>query len=273
MATNNNVNDVYLQKTSNLLDVNSASASFNNINPMTTKGDIIYASATATGGTAARLGIGSNGQVLTVASGLPAWGGATGGTGGGSTFNPISSNWYAAGFFAYAVPSAVALQTISTGILYFYPFFVTTSTTYKAIGVGNGASSAGTTVLGIYNDSGSAQPTGNPINNSNSTDITNNSSATSQYTFSSPITLSVGLYWLAFSVSANTDMVTKLNTYSAGGTGLGCVAIRSDGSGYQQLGWSQSFTYNTTLPSVGSLSAISGNGLSSNATNVYLQAN
>ena len=39
-------------------------------NPMTTTGDSIYSSS---GSTPARLGIGSTGQVLTVASGLPSW--------------------------------------------------------------------------------------------------------------------------------------------------------------------------------------------------------
>ena len=48
----------------------TATAAFNALNPMTTTGDIIYeASAT----TAARLGIGSTGQVLTVAGGIPSW--------------------------------------------------------------------------------------------------------------------------------------------------------------------------------------------------------
>jgi hypothetical protein len=39
-------------------------------NPMTTTGDTIYSSS---GSTPARLGIGSTGQVLTVASGVPSW--------------------------------------------------------------------------------------------------------------------------------------------------------------------------------------------------------
>jgi hypothetical protein len=48
----------------------TATAAFNALNPMTTTGDIIYeASAT----TAARLAIGTTGQVLTVASGIPSW--------------------------------------------------------------------------------------------------------------------------------------------------------------------------------------------------------
>ena len=45
-------------------------AAFDALNPMTTTGDIIIESST---GVASRLGIGSTGQVLTVASGLPAW--------------------------------------------------------------------------------------------------------------------------------------------------------------------------------------------------------
>ncbi len=48
-------------------------------NPMTTTGDTIYSSS---GSTPARLGIGSTGQVLTVAGGVPTW--AT--PAGGSTF-------------------------------------------------------------------------------------------------------------------------------------------------------------------------------------------
>ena len=48
-----------------------------NLNPSTTLGDIEYRSSTANTNT--RLGIGSNGQVLTVASGVPAWASPAGG--------------------------------------------------------------------------------------------------------------------------------------------------------------------------------------------------
>jgi hypothetical protein len=47
-------------------------------NPMTTTGDTVYSSS---GSTPARLGIGSTGQVLTVASGLPSWATPTSGSG------------------------------------------------------------------------------------------------------------------------------------------------------------------------------------------------
>jgi hypothetical protein len=46
-------------------------------NPMTTTGDTIYSSS---GSTPARLGIGTTGQVLTVAGGVPSWATATAGT-------------------------------------------------------------------------------------------------------------------------------------------------------------------------------------------------
>jgi hypothetical protein len=45
-------------------------------NPMTTTGDMIYSSS---GSTPARLGIGSTGQILTVAGGVPTWAAASGG--------------------------------------------------------------------------------------------------------------------------------------------------------------------------------------------------
>jgi hypothetical protein len=48
----------------------TAAAAFNALNPMTTTGDILYEASPTT---AARLGIGSTGQVLTVSGGLPAW--------------------------------------------------------------------------------------------------------------------------------------------------------------------------------------------------------
>jgi hypothetical protein len=57
----------------------TAAAAFNALNPMTTTGDIIYE---ASASTAARLPVGSTGQVLTVAGGIPSW--ATPASGGGT---------------------------------------------------------------------------------------------------------------------------------------------------------------------------------------------
>lgn len=55
-------------------------------NPMTTTGDTIYSSS---GSTPARLGIGSSGQVLTVAGGVPTW--ATPAAGGGGKILQVVS--------------------------------------------------------------------------------------------------------------------------------------------------------------------------------------
>jgi hypothetical protein len=53
----------------------TATAAFNALNPMTTTGDILYEASPTV---AARLGIGSTGQVLTVAGGIPSWATPTG---------------------------------------------------------------------------------------------------------------------------------------------------------------------------------------------------
>jgi hypothetical protein len=55
----------------------TATAAFNALNPMTTTGDIIYEASPTT---AARLAIGSTGQVLTVAGGIPSWATPSGGS-------------------------------------------------------------------------------------------------------------------------------------------------------------------------------------------------
>jgi mucin-19 len=69
----------------------TAAAAFNALNPMTTTGDIIYeASAT----TAARLPIGTSGQVLTVASGIPSW--ATPSAGGGLSWQTVKTSAFTA---------------------------------------------------------------------------------------------------------------------------------------------------------------------------------
>ena len=57
------------------------------VNPMTTTGDTIYSSS---GSTPARLGIGSTGQVLTVAGGVPTWAAPAG---GGKVLQVVSATY------------------------------------------------------------------------------------------------------------------------------------------------------------------------------------
>jgi len=69
-------------------------------NPMTTTGDTIYSSS---GSTPARLGIGSTGQVLTVAGGVPSW--ATPAGGGGKVLQVVS--------VAYSTNKTIATTTFT----------------------------------------------------------------------------------------------------------------------------------------------------------------
>jgi hypothetical protein len=82
------------------------------VNPMTTTGDTIYSSS---GSTPARLGIGSTGQVLTVAGGVPTWASPAGGgkvlqvvqaTSTSGTTNTSTSTWVDTNLTVNITPSA-----------------------------------------------------------------------------------------------------------------------------------------------------------------------
>jgi hypothetical protein len=90
----------------------TATAAFDALNPMTTVGDIIYEN---TGPTAARLPIGTTGQVLTVVSGLPAWA-----TGSGSMVYPsagIAVSTGSAWTTSLTAPSGAIVGTTDTQTL------------------------------------------------------------------------------------------------------------------------------------------------------------
>jgi hypothetical protein len=93
-------------------------------NPMTTTGDTIYSSS---GSTPARLGIGSTGQVLTVASGVPSW----------------------------ATPSAGSNEAVG----YKYSLWQPTNTTGTQTNAGGGTSSGNTTNISVSNSSGTLTAT------------------------------------------------------------------------------------------------------------------
>jgi hypothetical protein len=101
-----------------------------NLNPSTTLGDIEYRSSTANVNT--RLGVGSSGQVLTVASGVPSW--ATPAVGGGITL--ISTTSFSGGTFSLtSIPST-------------YKYL-------KLVCFGVGASAENDATIRFNNDSGS----------------------------------------------------------------------------------------------------------------------
>jgi hypothetical protein len=94
-------------------------------NPMTTTGDIIYSSS---GSTPARLGIGSTGNVLTVAGGVPSWAAPAGGgkvlqvvMGTSTTSTSITSTSYAdSGLSATITPSSASNKVLALIAQYAY---------------------------------------------------------------------------------------------------------------------------------------------------------
>jgi hypothetical protein len=95
----------------------SATAAFNALNPMTTTGDIIYESSPTT---AARLGIGSTGQVLTVSGGIPAWVTPVTAAAGSNTEVQFNSSGALAGSASYTfdgTTESAPIQRASNGIM------------------------------------------------------------------------------------------------------------------------------------------------------------
>jgi trimeric autotransporter adhesin len=82
---------------------NTATAAFNALNPMTTTGDILYEASPTV---AARLAIGSTGQVLTVSGGIPAWGTISSGP-SGITSQVFTSNG------TFTIPSGVTALKVT----------------------------------------------------------------------------------------------------------------------------------------------------------------
>jgi hypothetical protein len=140
-------------------------------NPMTTTGDTIYSSS---GSTPARLGIGSTGQVLTVAGGVPSWATPAAGGGGkvlqvvyGSTTTPTSVNtttYTDTSLSASITPSATTSKVLVITNLEFYMDINTTnkkmstrlvrgSTTVFTddTGSSSGITALGSSAVGQYN--------------------------------------------------------------------------------------------------------------------------
>ena len=82
------------------------------VNPMTTTGDTIYASS---GSTPARLGIGSTGQVLTVAGGVPSWATPAAAT---SDFVKLASN-------TFSGASSVTVNDVFSATYNYYKLILT----------------------------------------------------------------------------------------------------------------------------------------------------
>jgi hypothetical protein len=109
-------------------------------NPMTTTGDVIYSSS---GSTPARLGVGSNGDLLTVAGGVPTWS-APAASGGMTLLSTYTANNTAATFTVSSIAGTykhlllvgTALQSSSTGNLINFRLNGDTGGNYTGTGFG-----------------------------------------------------------------------------------------------------------------------------------------
>jgi hypothetical protein len=142
-------------------------------NPMTTTGDTIYSSS---GSTPARLGIGTTGQVLTVAGGVPSWATA----GGGGSLTKITSapfttqstvdvdDCFTSTYTKYLVLySALCSTTASLYLQYRYAGPTTQTTTYYGAGFSQDRSNA----VANYGFDNVAQATISPSLNTAQTSI------------------------------------------------------------------------------------------------------
>lgn len=182
----------------------------------------------------------------------------------------VSNNYYMASGIGHA-SAAYANEVFTTGTLYFYPFYVGKTASFKTINVRTVTGSAGNVVLGLYANS-NGKPTGSPLENSGSIS-TASSGANLTYTFPSPRSLTGGTwYWVAVSTSSSTPTFVSIGPGSLGyvytQNFLGSSSIT--GSDNSIIGYTQSFVYSATLPTVGSLSERT-NG--SELHCVWLQAN
>ena len=100
-------------------------------NPMTTTGDTIYSSS---GSTPARLGIGSTGQVLTVAGGIPSW--ATASSNSGLVF---------VGSTSFSASSTVNLDSVFSSTYNNYKIVLSATASVNGVSIGMRMRTGGTT--------------------------------------------------------------------------------------------------------------------------------
>jgi len=184
-------------------------------------------------------------------------------SGGSSAFPAIggtSGRWQQTpGIFFAGQGTATSIQH-ATGEIRYIPFIITKSMTFTHIGINTAATAAGNTNMAIYaSNSDNNKPTGSPISGTTSGSVANTTNAQISFTFSSPVTLSPGVHWLAFTNSGTTNYLSYA-TSNPKITGLGG---HTNGTFIDTalLGWRENFTYSTTMPTVGgSLTAISNGG-------------
>jgi hypothetical protein len=162
--------------------------------------------------------------------------------------------------------TALASFAAVTGTLFFIPIGWPQSRTLTQIGTYVTTAAAATNInMGLYaSNAANTQPTGNPIANTTSGSIS--SATTGSKTFSinggSGISLTAGLYWMAFTCSSSAVGMSIYQTPTNGLQPSYVFGMPALAAGFPLInGWNQAFVYNATLPAVGALTAETGTAM------------
>lgn len=186
-------------------------------NPMTTSGDVIYGGAS---GTPTRLGVGSNGQVLTLAGGVPSW--AAGGTQKGIASAIASGDYYLNQSIDTANTVIQITNNISTTV--FCPLFLDAQLTVDALALYLPfAEAAKVFDITVYEFLGCGKPGVSLASVQGSAAVTGMIPVTL-----TPVVLPAGVYFIALHTNATAAYCTSAQGDQAGGD-MASMLMLSDG--------------------------------------------
>ena len=217
---------------------------------LTTKGDLIAATGAST---PARLGVGTNGQILTAdstaASGV-AW--AT----SASAFDPLFNLKPTSYYVRNGASVAVGATSFTNNVAYYMPVYLSASS-YDRISIQTGASFSGTATirLGLYN---ADSATGKPTTVAFDAGTVSCTAASTNYEITISQTVTAGWYFIAFNTQSNAavNIFTSVGSSNAIVSGIlptySSVAGNTTSSYYTQTGVTGAFATAGTLVAPGS---------------------
>jgi hypothetical protein len=223
-------------------------AAFNALSPMTTAGDIIYG---GTSGTGTRLAAGSNGQVLTLASGVPSWVTPSGIT----TLAAIGSTANANG------------ATISGSTLNLQP---------ASANFGGVVTTGAQTFAGAKTFSSDLNVNGLTVGRGNTGDETNTALGGSvlQANTAGTDNTAVGYFALKTTTgslnSAFGSLTLKTNTSGSRNAAFGTMAIQANSTGNNNSGFGYGTLYATTASDNTGIGYLAGYSVTSGAKNIFI---
>jgi hypothetical protein len=223
-------------------------AAFNALSPMTTAGDIIYG---GTSGTGTRLAAGSNGQVLTLASGVPSWVTPSGIT----TLAAIGSTANANG------------ATISGSTLNLQP---------ASANFGGVVTTGAQTFAGAKTFSSDLNVNGLTVGRGNTGDETNTALGGSvlQANTAGTDNTAVGYFALKTTTgslnSAFGSLALKTNTSGSRNAAFGTMAIQANSTGNNNSGFGYGTLYATTASDNTGIGYLAGYSVTSGAKNIFI---